>query len=869
MKCDADDVERALGLLRHLADISDADPVTRRGARLADAYEHRLAELADSVEKHQAALNQAQAKLRDIDDIRLELVRERCALSRAKFSLDYESLPANATRARLARLCLELFAARSFAQNMEIHALGVSALEGTGSLIDALNRALKQYPVLDRAWYQDFYGETPETDKLFEFVVTGVDQGRAPCIWFDYSFYVESAELGEVSNGWALLHFLIIGAANGLDPSPEFSVRYYLLENQDVAEAGVNPLAHFVQFGQFEGRSTASRAQAALIMDPSFNLRDALNDVFDEGFYQTRYPDVAASGLDPLYHYLNHGEAEGRDISAWVSADVICGGGGDAPLTKASLIHRLLAMGANARSSKPISDDVAPLLLEPLRFLRVVDVADREPRPVQNLDGPLLVCMTHVLPWPRRAGNEYRTGRLLDWFQSCGYRVVVVLVPLHEPISDVAVRDVADRYGDVAVVERDGVVRLLSRSGRVVLDHINGGLIRPFDRILDEPLSNDVLVAERTFCHDAAIETMLGLQCIDDNILFYVNYIWMSRWLGLLVPEHRVFIDMHDLFSSKKDQVVNFGVQDSLLVPSRLEAEMLARGDAVVAINGREADLVRAMLPDHAVIAAGVDFDVEEVLSPPKGKKIVALVGSGNALNLKGLTDFLRLAWPAILAAEPTAELHVAGSICRDLAEDLPGVKALGRPPSLLSLYESARCVVNPVVAGTGLKVKTVEALAHRRRVVGWPNGLDGLDQKLMSYCHMVTTWPDFAREVVEILRLSSPEVSSEDASALDDRLSANFVYADLQAWVERPHPGFLMRSERKVTTAVSANKVDTSKLAPQGIQPAKATKIDKGRPVAGDHTRTSSPSSSNLRSGAKVLPKTNGTKASKKDSRK
>ena len=865
MKRDADDIERALGLLRRLADVSDADPVTRRGARLADAYEHRLAGLAESVAKQQDALNQAQAKLREIDDLRSDLVSERGALSRAKFRLEHESLPANETRARLARLCLEVFAARNSAQNKELRALGASALEGNGSVVDALGRALQQYAVLDRAWYKDLYGVAPDADILFEFVRTGVEQGHPPCIWFNYSFYVENAGLGEVSNAWALLHFLIFGAAKGIDPSPEFSMRYYLLQNQDVAEAGVNPLAHFVEFGQFEGRSTASRAEAALVMDPDFNLRDALADVFDEDFYRTRYPDVAESGIDPLYHYLSYGDAEGRDPNALVSAASLRAGGGNFQGTEPSLIHRLLATGAAARSSKPFSDDVTPLFPEPLRFLRVVEVADPEPRPVQNVDGPLLVCMTHVSPWPRSAGNEYRTGRLLDWFQSCGYRVVVVLVPLDESISDLAVVDVADRYGDVVVVERDGAVRLLSRSGRVVLDHINGGVIRPFDRLLDEQDGDAVLEAERAFCHDVAIETMLGLQCIDDEMLFYVNYIWMSRWLGLLVPEHRVFIDMHDLFSSKKDQVVSFGVQDSLAVPPHLEAEMLARGDAVVAINDREAKLVRAMLPGHDVIAAGVDFDVEEVSSPPKGKKIVALVGSGNALNLKGLADFLRFAWPTILAAEPTAELHVAGSICRDLVADLPGVKGLGRLPSLLGLYESARCVVTPVVAGTGLKVKTVEALAHRRRVVGWPNGLDGLDEQLMSYCRMARTWPEFAREVIDILRLPSPEISSEDARALASRLSARFVYTDLQAWVEKRDPG-LSKSSKPVATASALKTTgQISQLDLRGDEPAAAKKNDSERLVGGGQMRKSSSSSS--RSGARVSAKTKRARKSKRDS--
>ena len=44
------------------------------------------------------------------------------------------------------------------------------------------------------------------------------------------------------------------------------------------------------------------------------NARDliAASGYFDVDWYLRRYPDVAASGFDPIVHYLRHGAAEGR-----------------------------------------------------------------------------------------------------------------------------------------------------------------------------------------------------------------------------------------------------------------------------------------------------------------------------------------------------------------------------------------------------------------------------------------------------------------------------------------------------------------------------------------------------------------------------
>ena len=43
------------------------------------------------------------------------------------------------------------------------------------------------------------------------------------------------------------------------------------------------------------------------------DLGDALSGFFDPGWYLSRYPDVAASGTEPLHHFVHYGAAEGRD----------------------------------------------------------------------------------------------------------------------------------------------------------------------------------------------------------------------------------------------------------------------------------------------------------------------------------------------------------------------------------------------------------------------------------------------------------------------------------------------------------------------------------------------------------------------------
>ena len=73
-----------------------------------------------------------------------------------------------------------------------------------------------------------------------------------------------------------------------------FDRETYLALNPDVAAAGVDPTAHWLQYGQNEGR-----------------VGDWTN-VFNPQTYLAANPDVAAAGVNPLQHWLQYGVKEGR-----------------------------------------------------------------------------------------------------------------------------------------------------------------------------------------------------------------------------------------------------------------------------------------------------------------------------------------------------------------------------------------------------------------------------------------------------------------------------------------------------------------------------------------------------------------------------
>ena len=154
------------------------------------------------------------------------------------------------------------------------------------------------------------------------------DPGR-PGATFDARYYLENNPDVAAAGIDPYEHFVHQGRAEGrLGARPElgqaFDVQHYLESNPDVAAAGVDPYEHFLSHGRAEGRLGVSptmskssdtqhlhgvnRGIASAVLDAQTKGREP----FDEAYYLTAYPDIAAAGVDPYEHFVTQGKAEGR-----------------------------------------------------------------------------------------------------------------------------------------------------------------------------------------------------------------------------------------------------------------------------------------------------------------------------------------------------------------------------------------------------------------------------------------------------------------------------------------------------------------------------------------------------------------------------
>lgn len=136
-----------------------------------------------------------------------------------------------------------------------------------------------------------------------------------------------------------ILHYLLWGAAKGLDPSPLFSSSHYLINNPDVNKAKMNPLVHYLLCGKNEGRAPypvyvttladlldlldhspappSPLPQSVDIIIPVYNGMAHLPALFDSIFKNTSHPHrfiiVDDFSPDPAVRPYLEARTAGRD----------------------------------------------------------------------------------------------------------------------------------------------------------------------------------------------------------------------------------------------------------------------------------------------------------------------------------------------------------------------------------------------------------------------------------------------------------------------------------------------------------------------------------------------------------------------------
>lgn len=231
------------------------------------------------------------------------------------------------------------------------------------------------------------------------------------------------------------------------------------------------------------------------------------------------------------------------------------------------------------------------------------------------------------------------------------------------------------------------------------------------------------------------------------------SYVWLAPALDHVPPGTLRIIDTIDIQHARNANARAAGGDLSHITCTREEEQReLARADVLLGIQEEEANALRDLCPEAAVVLAQHACAVPPYTPSPEETRELLYVGNLYDPNIRGLRLFLNKLWPPIRQACPEATLTVCGRVGESVRRVPPGVIIAGRVADLAPYYARAAVVLNPVPYGTGLKIKTVEGLAAGRCVVCSEAGVGGLGDPASLPLIVADPTDDMATQILRVL---------------------------------------------------------------------------------------------------------------------
>ncbi|HWN42154.1 MAG TPA: glycosyltransferase [Thermoanaerobaculia bacterium] len=167
----------------------------------------------------------------------------------------------------------------------------------------------------------------------------------------------------------------------------------------------------------------------------------------------------------------------------------------------------------------------------------------------------------------------------------------------------------------------------------------------------------------------------------------------------------------------------------------RYELRVTRRADQVHVMSEVDGAYLARFLPGGArkirVVPNAVDLEEYRPPAGPRGRWLLFVGNFDHLPNLDALDFLLGDLWPRIRQRVPDAELLVVGARAGESVrryDGRDGVSVVGAVPATRPYYQQCRALVAPIRAGSGTRLKILEALACGAPVATTTIGAEGID---------------------------------------------------------------------------------------------------------------------------------------------
>jgi len=371
-----------------------------------------------------------------------------------------------------------------------------------------------------------------------------------------------------------------------------------------------------------------------------------------------------------------------------------------------------------------------------------------------------ILILTPRLPWPPEDGGRLAMARLAESLAAAGAEVAILSLNPRKH------RGVATGPLPIEAIDIDTSRRLAP-----VLRALSGRMPYVAARFVSADFRDAVQSTVRRFAPDI-------VQIESPFLLPYVNSVRsMSGARVVLRSLNAEFRIWEGLATRERARLRRLALGHVAATLRRFERTWMAKVDAIVPISESDAADFRALgvtRPMH-VVPCGVKL--QPATTEASTPATVGFIGSLDFLpNQDAVRWIVEEIWPRISSDLPSARLAIAGSSAPPWVERLTrecGADFAGRVADPAAFLRSKAVVIAPLLAGSGMRIKVLEAMALGKPVVSTTIGAAGIDVENGADIVVADDADAFARAVVRLLH--HPEAAAKIGAAARAKVASRY----------------------------------------------------------------------------------------------
>ncbi|WP_148570533.1 glycosyltransferase [Aliarcobacter cryaerophilus] len=370
-----------------------------------------------------------------------------------------------------------------------------------------------------------------------------------------------------------------------------------------------------------------------------------------------------------------------------------------------------------------------------------------------------ILIISPLQTYPTDHGSKKRILELGMYFKKLGHRVhLVYLKHRYEYLSEFTIDKMLEQWDTLTVVH-------IEKCWEEKL------LYYPLDYLYEDHIGIEVLELTKNL----------------DIHMVLVNYIYYSKILEILPNNIIKVLDTIDKFTDRNIMLENAKVDRShwwFSIKKEDEALGLNRADLVLAIQKDEKEFFESICNKEVVLINHLEY--ENFIKPlhHKDKLIIGFIGSNNGSNISSINSFIDKFINLINISGLNIELQIAGKVCDHIKEQHKNIKKLYFLEDTTDFFKNIHLFVNPLTSGTGLKIKSVEALSYGVPIISTKVGFEGIESSskfhkidnldlMIEYIKEIIQNPSTLNELSNI----SKNIFEEYTKKLDKNISTIFNY--------------------------------------------------------------------------------------------